>query len=373
MFSTRAAMSVGLFGLVIWAITAASPAATAGTSAAAKPVIAPPVAVPSRPLPGKRFAVSFRVTRSDTRAPLTRGVMIATPSIAGRVMPHSESFGRGTARLSLVIPLEAQGKLLKVTLTIKDAGSSATRTASFRIPALPKPSLSIADATVVEGSGTEALSFRIDLSARTPLSVTVRYASSDGTAIAGTDYTASVGSVTFKPGQTTALILVTPVADSVFEPDETMTVTLSQPVNGTLADRTATGTITNDDVAMRSGSYTGSTSQWTYIAFDVAEGASSLSGLFFFADLTCDTPLNELRNVKIELWDPIPVSPEGRFAITRTIITQTQISLTVSFEGKLTAPSSASGVLRVVDMTSNEPPFFGAHCRNDVTWTAAAA
>ena len=142
-----------------------------------------------------------------------------------------------------------------------------------------------------------------------------------------------------------------------------MTVTLSQPVNGTLADPTATGTITNDDIAIRSGHYTGSTSQFTFIAFDVAEGASALSGLFFFANPTCDTPLSMLRNVKIELLSPIPVGPEGSFATSGTTITPSQISITVSVEGKLTAPSSASGVVRVVDMTSNESPFCGAHCR----------
>ena len=256
---------------------------------------------------------------------------------------------------------------------IKGAGSSATRPSSFRIPALPKPSLSIGDASVVEGNAdTAALNFRISLSAPTPLTVTVRYATSDGTAIAESDYTAGSGSVTFKPRQTTALILVKPIGDSAFESDDSDGDALATSQR-TLADPTATGRITNDDIAIRSGHYTGSTSQFTFIAFDVAEGGSALSGMFFFANLTCDTPLNMLRNVKIELLSPIPVGPEGSFATSGTTITPSQISITVSVEGKLTAPSSASGVVRVVDMTSNESPFRGAHCRSDVTWAAAAS
>ena len=46
----------------------------------------------------------------------------------------------------------------------------------------------------------------VTLSAASTSPVTVQYATSDGTAVAGTDYTAQTGTVTFAPGQTSRLI-----------------------------------------------------------------------------------------------------------------------------------------------------------------------
>ena len=70
---------------------------------------------------------------SDNGAPLTRATMICDPSVAGKVIKHAEQFKNGVARLSFVIPKSAKGKQLKVKLTIKAAGTSSTKVASFRV------------------------------------------------------------------------------------------------------------------------------------------------------------------------------------------------------------------------------------------------
>jgi hypothetical protein len=338
-------------------------------------VIGPPVALPKQPLPGARFVVRFAVTRSDNRDPLSRGRLVAAPSVDGRVLPHSESLAGGVARLSMVVPVSAQGKTLTVRLTITSAGSSTTKLARFPIRALPKPTITVGDASIAEGNeGSASLNFPITLSAATPLTVTVRYTTSGGLATAGTDYTSRAGQLTFRPGQRAATLAVAVVGDIDVEPDETFTVTLSNAVNATIADGTGTGTIVNEDVPARSGHYTGSTSLFTFIGFDVSEGAKSISGLFFFANLTCDTPLNILRGVKIELVGPVSVSPNGSFEAASNGPTPANLNITlnVSVRGTLSAPGSARGSLRVIDLTSNEPPFRGAHCRTeDVTWDAA--
>jgi hypothetical protein len=98
-----------------------------------KPVIGTPVTSPLAVVAGKRLTVSFRVTRSDTGAPLTAGRMICDPSVAGKVLPHAESFKGGTARLAFVVPKTAKGKQLKVKVTIKTATQSATRVATYRV------------------------------------------------------------------------------------------------------------------------------------------------------------------------------------------------------------------------------------------------
>jgi hypothetical protein len=77
----------------------------------------------------------------------------------------------------------------------------------------------------------------------------VNFATADGTAVAGTDYTATSGTLTIPAGSTTGTIPVTILAKSTAGPTKTFTVTLSSPVNGTIATGTATGTITNPNSA----------------------------------------------------------------------------------------------------------------------------
>ena len=77
--------------------------------------------------------------------------------------------------------------------------------------------------------------------------VSVRYATSDGTAVAGSDYVAARGAVRFAPGQTSKTVKVPVLEDAHDENRETLTLTLSSPFGATLADATATGTIENTD------------------------------------------------------------------------------------------------------------------------------
>ena len=65
------------------------------------------------------------------------------------------------------------------------------------------------------------------LSPAATLPVTVDWATSDGTATAGADYTAASGSLTFNTGDESKTITVTVTGDDVDEPDETLTVTLT--------------------------------------------------------------------------------------------------------------------------------------------------
>ena len=110
--------------------------------------------------------------------------------------------------------------------------------------------LSLAATSVVEGnSGTTTASFPVRLSRASAKTVTVRYATADGTATAPGDYTATSGTLTFAAGDTSKTIAVSVQGDSVVEPDETFTLTLSNAANARLSTATATGTITNDDEA----------------------------------------------------------------------------------------------------------------------------
>ncbi len=117
-------------------------------------------------------------------------------------------------------------------------------------PVIAPPTVSISNASVSEGnSGTSELRFTVALSKASPDTVTVGYTTADGTATAGTDYTATAGTLTFTPGVTSQQLTVAVTGDTTVEPTETLSVTLTNPTGATLATGTATGTITNDDIA----------------------------------------------------------------------------------------------------------------------------
>jgi hypothetical protein len=118
------------------------------------------------------------------------------------------------------------------------------------------PTLAISDATVnPEGnSATKNAGFTVTLSSASLSSVTVSYATSDGTATAPGDYTVTTGTLTFSPGETSKTITVPVAGDTVPEPDETFNADLSAPSGATISDGHGVGTIVDDDAIGGGGS-----------------------------------------------------------------------------------------------------------------------
>ena len=105
-------------------------------------------------------------------------------------------------------------------------------------------SLSVADAAGREG-WSKTLRFNVRLDAPGVKTVTVDYATVDGTAVAGRDYTAASGTLTFAPGERKKTIIVESIRDAHDEGDETLTLRLSNPVGARISDGEAIGTIIN--------------------------------------------------------------------------------------------------------------------------------
>ena len=108
--------------------------------------------------------------------------------------------------------------------------------------------LSVSDARVEEAEGA-SLGFTVTLSQALSERVTVRFATSDGTARAGSDYRETSGRLYFGPGQTEKTVSVPVLDDELDEGSETLTMTVwnLSPLQMSVADPIATGTIFNTD------------------------------------------------------------------------------------------------------------------------------
>jgi|APMI01.1.fsa_nt_gi hypothetical protein len=110
------------------------------------------------------------------------------------------------------------------------------------------PGLSISDPTVMEGAGAQ-LVFVITLSAPVATAVTVNFATSDGTAIAGQDYVSKSGYLIFSPGETSKSVAVDVINDGILEPDENLSVDISNSSAAYIAKSKGVGTIKENQSA----------------------------------------------------------------------------------------------------------------------------
>src|SRR3954452_17678420 len=133
--------------------------------------------------------------------------------------------------------------------TIIDATGLGTITDDDTPPAVGN--ISINDVSISEGnSGTKLATFTVSRTGTAAFSVD--YATSDGSASAGSDYTAiPLTNLNFAQGEVSKTISVTINGDTTVESDETFSVNLSNAVgpSGTILDGTGAGTIQNDDAA----------------------------------------------------------------------------------------------------------------------------
>ena len=113
-------------------------------------------------------------------------------------------------------------------------------------PSVGPAALSVADARTTEETDA-TLEFAVTLSQAASETVTVDYATADGTAQTGQDYTATDGTLTFAAGETQKTVSVAVLDDAHDEGEETLTLTLSNASGARIADNVATGTIANED------------------------------------------------------------------------------------------------------------------------------
>jgi autotransporter-associated beta strand protein len=136
------------------------------------------------------------------------------------------------------------------SLTVGGDGVAAGTAASLLISGQQlvmrvERAVSVGDVTVAEpSSGISYATFHVTLSSASVQTVTVNFATADGTAAAPGDYTPLNGTVTFAPGETAKTVAVAVKSDAVSESSETFSLNLSSPSNVAIADGTGVATVT---------------------------------------------------------------------------------------------------------------------------------
>ena len=145
-----------------------------------------------------------------------------------------EDFESGTTQFTLSVRASDGSETADTTITVNVTDVDEA------------PVIRVADAEATEGDDAEMV-FRVTLESASTGTVTVNYATADGTAAAGEDYTATSGTLTFAPGETEKTVSVAIIDDTVEDSGETFTLVLSDPSGGSLGDTEATGTIFNTE------------------------------------------------------------------------------------------------------------------------------
>ena len=198
--------------------------------------------VPSANPSGFGQPVTFTATVVSAGSPATQGTVI---------------FREGATVLAGPLALDASGHASFATSSL--AVGNHTITADYSGATLSAPSsgsvvqtvlagLSVSDALVTEGNtGTTFLRFVVTLTPASATPVTVNVATANGSAIAGSDYTAVNGTLTFMPGITQRAVVVPVTGDNTWEEDEALALRLAGATNAAITHGDGVGTILNDD------------------------------------------------------------------------------------------------------------------------------
>lgn len=227
------------------------------------------------------------------------------------------TIGNGTTLITVTVPL-SDDQLAEGNETIELALQNVSGTSNPRLGEVVTTTIHIMDdepvptvaltsdaATASEGNGDVTFTASLSFASASP--VTVDYAVSDGTTMAGEDYTPISGTLTFASGQMSKSFTVTLLDDALDETDETAVITLSNPTAANLGTPdTATLTITdNDDMPT--------------VAFDVDSYSVDENGGTALVVISLDTPSGQPITLDINSADGTAVADSDYISTSQTI------------------------------------------------------
>jgi subtilisin family serine protease len=195
------------------------------------------------------WANSWRVRQSESLFDTPSPYALSPLQLTLNDFPLDQVRDAIDAALKLGIPDEALNAVALDLLITKDQNFVSSAANQF------SPKLSITSSSVAEGnSGGRSVRLFVNLSIPSKRTVTVDYATQDVTgntikpAIAGSDYTATSGKLTFLPGTTALTVDIPILGDQSVEFDEIFTVNLTNPYGAILGNSKGIVKILDDDL-----------------------------------------------------------------------------------------------------------------------------
>ncbi len=175
----------------------------------------------------------------------TAGVLDTNFGSSGLAMPRTG----GVSQTDLSMALAPSGRIVLAStgLVVPGGGSADFNVARFDTGVAP--TISIAPATQLVSTSATSMVFQLTLSQTSATPVTVQFQTADNTALAGTDYGAQSGTVTFAPSATTATIAVAVNGNLYADPAKFFFINLSGANGAYISPSQAVGTIQNNHVA----------------------------------------------------------------------------------------------------------------------------
>ena len=174
----------------------------------------------------------------------------ATEGVDYAPVSGSVRFASGQSRRTVLVAVEddALDEINETVLLQLSNPTNATATAAGRGTILdddPASTLSVADATAWEDDGPAV--FEVSMDRPSGLPVTLTHYTRSGSAVSGSDFVQSTGSLSFSPGDTRRTIQVAVLDDTREEPDETFRMVLENARGGAPVRPEAVGTILDDE------------------------------------------------------------------------------------------------------------------------------
>ena len=202
------------------------------------------------PQPGtKASPIAWEISVLNNVSTLTTANIVRSDASSAVALYSDSNFSNATSALALA---DGGTTTAYIKVTAEDTSIVKYYAVAISRAAAPKPgTLAFSSSAYSVAEDGTSVNITVNRTGGSDGSVSVKYATSNGTAAAGSDYTAAGGTLTFADGQTSNTFTVAVIDDTVYDGDKTVNLTLSNVTGGAAlgTQNTAVLTITDNEVA----------------------------------------------------------------------------------------------------------------------------
>lgn len=213
-------------------------------------------------------SITYQIVVTNVGPAVATGVWLAnwlpaSVRLVAASHSHGNSFTNGSLFVCYLGTLAADAAasiMLEVQTTVAgpitnhatvyraEADALPGNNSALTITSVQMPALAVNNVSLREGTdGAMGMVFSVSLSLPAVTNVLVDFVTADDTALAGSDYFATNGTLNFAPGELNKSVVVQVLGDSASEPNEAFLLVLTNAVNAVIGTATGSGTILRDE------------------------------------------------------------------------------------------------------------------------------